>query len=90
MEEGAIPRTYLHAGSDERAAVITRFGERVEGYQTAVIQTTEGNWRQRWRRSARSVGCVGWSCPMTCLALGCQQALDAVDGVLTSCRLGIA
>jgi L-lactate dehydrogenase complex protein LldG len=103
-EEEAIPRAYLHAGSDERAAVIARFVERVEDYKATVIQTTGAQLAAALaqvcaeREFRRLV--MPDDLPDAWLPEGVElvrdapplsyEALDAFDAVLTGCHLGIA
>jgi L-lactate dehydrogenase complex protein LldG len=104
VEEEATPRAYLHAGSDERAAVIARFVERVEDYKATVIQTTEAELAAALAQVCTERGfrklvvpddlSDAWL-PARVEVLRDQpplsyEALDTVDAVLTSCRLGIA
>ena len=104
IEEEAIPRAYLHAGSNERAAVIARFVERVEDYKAMVIQTTETHLAAALAQVCAERGfrrlVVPDDLPDAWLPAGVEvlrddpplsyEALDAVDAVLTGCRLGIA
>lgn len=104
MQEEAIPRTYLHAGSDERAAVIARFVERVEDYKAAVIQTTEAQLAAALAQVCAERGfrrlVAPDDLPDAWLPAGVEvlrdapplsyDVLDGVDAVLTGCRLGIA
>lgn len=104
VEEEAIPRAYLHAGSDERAAVIARFVERVEDYKATVIQTTEAKLATALEQVCAERGfrrvVAPSDVPDAWLPAGIEmlrdapplsyEALDEVDAVLTGCRLGIA
>jgi L-lactate dehydrogenase complex protein LldG len=104
VEEEAIPRAYLHAGSDERSAIIARFVERVEDYKATVIQTTEAELAAALARVCAERGfrrlVAPDDLPDAWLPEGVEvlrdeptlsyEALDTVDAVLTGCRLGIA
>lgn len=104
VEEEAIPRAYLHAGSDERSAIIARFVERVEDYKATVIQTTEAELAAALAQVCAERGfrrlVAPDDLPDAWLPEGVEvlrdeptlsyEALDTVDAVLTGCRLGIA
>lgn len=104
MQEEAIPRAYHHAGSNEQAAVIARFVERVEDYKAAVIQTTEAHLATALAQVCAERGFRRLVVPDDLsdawLPAGVEvlrdepplsyEALDRVDAVLTGCRLGIA
>lgn len=104
VEEEAIPRAYLHAGSDERSAIIARFVERVEDYKATVIQTTEAELaaalaqvcaERKFRRLVAPDDLPDAWLPEGVEVLRDEptlsyEALDTVDAVLTGCRLGIA
>lgn len=103
-EDEALPRDYQHTGNTNRAAVVAQFVERVEDYQATVIQTTDAELpatiarvcaERRFRRVVAPVDFPKAWLPAQVEVLTDEPALsyedlDAVDAVLTGCRLGIA
>jgi L-lactate dehydrogenase complex protein LldG len=103
-EDEAVPRAYQHAGAQEQAAVVRQFVERVEDYKATVVETTEADLAATIARVCAERALhrlvVPSDVPESWLpAAGdvvrdepalSYEALDAVDAVLTGCRLGIA
>jgi L-lactate dehydrogenase complex protein LldG len=103
-EDEYIPREYRHTGAHGQATVVAQFVERVEDYKAKVIQTTESTLPAAItavcaERQFLSLAAPG-DFPPAWLPTGVvvvrdepplsYEALDAVDAVLTGCRLGIA
>ncbi len=102
--EQTLPRTYRRAGTTERTKVVELFIERVTDYKATVITLTEAELSARLaalcaeRSLCRLV--IPADIPDAWLPAGVEilrdqppvsyEMLDAVDGVLTCCRLGIA
>jgi L-lactate dehydrogenase complex protein LldG len=102
--EEATSREYQHAGETDHRAVVARFIERVEDYKAAVFQSNEAELpatlaRVCAERGFRRLVAPG-DLPDAWLPADVEilkdepalsyEALDAVDAVLTGCRLGIA
>lgn len=100
----SISRAYHHQGEVAQAEVITRFIERVEDYQAAVIQTSLADLpgaiaalceERGWRRLAAPTDLpIPWL-PRAIEAIRDEpplsyEALDMVDAVVTGCQVGIA
>lgn len=102
--EEVISREYQHTGESAHQAVVAQFIERVEDYKAAVYQTTEAELPATLARVCAERGFArivapadlpdAWL-PADIVMLKDEpalsyEALDAVDAVLTGCRLGIA
>lgn len=102
--EDATSRSYQHTGETDHQAVVAQFIERVEDYKAAVFQTTEAGLPATLARVCAERGfrrlVAPADLPDAWLPAGVEilkdepalsyETLDAVDAVLTGCRLGIA
>ncbi len=103
-DETIIPREYQQTGLQDHAAVMKQFMERVEDYKATVLETTEAEVAATIARVCTERGfrrlVLSDDLPDAWLPAGVEmmrdapllsyEALDAVDAVLTGCRLGIA
>jgi L-lactate dehydrogenase complex protein LldG len=99
-----VPRAYRRAGAADREAVVSRFAERVAEYRATVRRVPAGEVRAAVAEACAERGARRLAAPadlpaewrpdeVELLADGGDLApsdLDALDGALTGCALGIA